>query len=474
MFGSRRFLFDLYGKYAKMNKNGRILIIDDNKELLVALKLCLSSYFESIDTLSSPNQVLNQISNISYNLILLDMNFSPGQTTGNEGIYWLKRIKEADPSVGIVLITAFGDVSLVVKTIREGAIDFILKSWDESKIVSTILSALKIHNSEKKINTLEQKGQQLKQQIDDQNRMYIGNSEAMQKVIQLTEKVAVTNANVLILGENGTGKELIAREIHRLSNRSDDIFVKVDLGAITESLFESELFGYRKGAFTDAKTDRTGRLEVASGGTVFLDEIGNLSLDMQSKLLSVIQNREIFRLGDNRPVPVDIRLVSATNSDLHSEVEQMKFREDLFYRLNTIIIDLPPLRERREDIPYLAEMFLTELNSYYNKKVKIADKTMSYFLKHPWPGNIRELRHIVEKGVILAENDIMELEDIKAGSGKRLIKRTQSFNVMENERDLIKYALENFNWNISRASKELGIYRSTLYEKIAKYEITKD
>lgn len=457
-----------------MKKNGNLLIIDDNRELLTALKLCLSPYFKNIDLLSSPTQVMSKLNMLSYDLILLDMNFSRGQTSGNEGIFWLGRIQEADPLAGVVLITAFGDVSLAVKSVREGAIDFILKSWDESKIVSTVLSAMKIQESRKQIKTLKDKGRQLKSDIDDRHKLYYGKSPAMHKVRQMVKKVAATEANVLILGENGTGKELIAREIHRLSKRSEDIFVKVDLGAVSESLFESEIFGYRKGAFTDAKEDRPGRLEVASGGTIFLDEIGNLSPDMQSKLLSVLQNREVVRLGDHRAIPIDIRVVSATNKDLNAAIEVSEFREDLFYRLNTIIINLPALRQRRDDIPYLAKLFLDELNSEYSKQIRISEEAMDYLINHNWPGNIRELRHIVEKGVILAEDDLIRRSDVKTGSPGRKFRDMTSFKLDQNEKTLIEYVLEYYAWNISRAAKELGINRSTLYEKIARYEISKN
>lgn len=457
-----------------MVKKGKILIIDDNRDLLSALKICLSPYFNKIDLLNNPNRVTDYINKNIYDLILLDMNFSHGQTSGNEGIFWMNKIREINPWSGIVLITAYGDVSLAVKAMREGAIDFILKSWDESKIVSTVMAAMKIQESHKQIRLLKDKGHQLKSVIDDQHRLYYGHSGAMKNVKKMVEKVAATEANVLILGENGTGKELVAREIHRLSERSDDIFIKIDLGALTESLFESELFGYRRGAFTDAKEDKPGRLEVASGGTVFMDEIGNLSLDMQTKLLSVLQNREIIRIGDHRPFPVDIRIVSATNKDLHAAVEEMTFREDLFYRLNTIIINLPPLRERKEDILYLARIFLQELNDEYGRMVKLSRESEEYLLSHNWPGNIRELRHIIEKGVILAENEWIEVSDLRAGSSKKIFHDLKSYNLYDNEKRIITLALESFHWNISRVAKELGIHRTTLYDKIARYEISEN
>lgn len=454
-----------------MKKSGKILIIDDNRELLIALRICLAPHFETVDTLYDPNRIQSALENNFYDLVLLDMNFSPGQTTGNEGLYWMTKIRETDPGIGIVFITAYGDVSLAVKSVREGATDFILKSWDESKILSTLLAAMENTHSKKKIDSLRVKGKQISDDLNRRYRLHPGRSEAITHVMKMAGRVAVTDANILILGENGTGKELLAREIHRLSQRSDDIFVKVDLGAITESLFESELFGYRKGAFTDAKQDKPGRLEVASGGTLFLDEIGNLNISMQAKLLSVIQNREVTRLGEVRAVPIDVRIISATNMDIRAEVQNQNFREDLFYRLNTIIIDLPPLRERREDITYFADIFLDELNHEYSKNLLFSEGARVFLENHNWPGNIRELRHIVEKGVILATGDTIERSDLEYGSSNKTIKMEDTLNLASNEKNLIIRALQKFDGNISRTARELGINRSTLYEKMNRYEI---
>lgn len=454
-----------------MKDGGRILVIDDNRELLIALRICLEPHFGKVDTLYDPNRIKGTLEAAYYDLVLLDMNFSPGQTTGNEGFYWMKRIREIDPDVGIVFITAYGDVSLAVKSVREGAIDFILKNWDENKILSTVLSALQVNQSRKKIDKLKVKGRQMTDDLNRKFRFYPGRSEAMGQVMKMVEKVSVTDANIFILGENGTGKELIAREIHRLSGRNDDIFVKVDLGAVTESLFESELFGFRKGAFTDAKQDKPGRLEVASGGTLFLDEIANLSIGMQARLLSVIQNREVTRLGDVRPIPIDVRVISATNRDIRAEVENQNFREDLFYRLNTIIIELPPLRERREDIAFLADIFLDELNHEYSKGLKFSDSAKKYLDDYSWPGNVRELRHIVEKGVILAGTRFIERADLEYGNRRSNPRGAETLNLAENEKQVILKALQKHDGNISRAARELGINRSTLYEKIGRYEI---
>lgn len=454
-----------------MKKNGRILIVDDNQELLVALEMFLRPHFELIDTLKNPNQLISRMREQAYDIVLLDMNFTAGQNTGNEGLYWMGQIQEKDPEVAVVLITAFGDVSLAVKAMKEGACDFIQKDWDEAKILNTLLATLKMQESKKKIRNLKAREQHLSGKIQQEYRMYKGDSPAMQKVLRMVEKVAATDANVLILGENGTGKEVIAREIHRLSARSEEIFVSVDLGSLTASLFESELFGYKKGAFTDAKADKQGRFELAGGGTLFLDEIGNLDMNQQAKLLSVLQNREFVRLGEVHPRPLDIRLITATNADLHQQVDDMRFREDLFYRINTIIVELPPLRERKEDIAGLAQSFLQEFMEEYRKELRFSREALSFLNNYNWPGNIRELRHLVEKGVILAEGREIEPEDMKQGGKRVSTAGIETLNLADQEKALIRRAIDVCEGNISKAAKELGINRSTLYEKMRRYEL---
>ncbi|MFP4023027.1 MAG: sigma-54-dependent transcriptional regulator [Thiohalospira sp.] len=454
-------------------KKGKILIIDDNEELLIALRLFLSEHFSVIDTIKNPNLIPDYLRQKTYDLVLLDMNFSAGVNTGNEGIYWMKQVLEKDPNISIILITAYGDVELAVKAMKEGATDFIQKSWDEKKILSTILSAYNLQQSKVRIKNLEQKQKHLSERIDQKYSTIIGKSSAIKNVLQLVDKVAPTDANILITGENGTGKEVIAREIHRKSNLSDEVFVNVDLGAISQNLFESELFGSVKGAFTDAKEDRTGRFEIASGGTLFLDEIGNLPVELQFKLLTVIQNKEIYRVGSNKPISVDIRLICATNMDLDKMVQENKFRQDLLYRINTIQIELPPLRERTDDIPLLANFFLQKYSEKYQKApLKFSEQALKKMKEHSWPGNIRELQHTIEKAVILCDNkEIKEEHCWPDGEKKTKVFAPNTFNLDENEKIIIENAIAKHKGNLSAAAKELGINRSTLYKKIEKYGI---
>jgi len=456
-----------------MSKNkGKILIVDDNEELLIAFRFFLSKHFGQIDTIKNPNLILERLRTETYDIILLDMNFSAGVNSGNEGIYWMKQILEKDSNASVVLITAYGDVELAVNAMKEGAVDFIQKSWDEEKILSTILSAYNLRLSKLKIENLEQKQKHLSEKIDSKFNNVVGKSQAIQEVFHMIDKVATTDANILILGENGTGKEVIAREIHRKSNRANEVFVSVDLGSLQENLFESELFGHAKGSFTDAKEDRVGRFEIASGGTLFLDEIGNLPLPLQAKLLTAIQQKEIYRLGSNKSISVDIRLICATNKNPDEMVENNQFREDLLYRINTIKIDLPPLRERNEDINQLAEFFLQKYSEKYNKTgLKFNHSTLTKLNQHEWPGNVRELQHIIEKAVILCEDEVI-LTNHCWPQGEN-IKNTlaKSLNLDENEKVLIEKAIQKYKGNISSAAKELGINRSTLYKKMEKYEI---
>ncbi|HAF29413.1 MAG TPA: sigma-54-dependent Fis family transcriptional regulator [Bacteroidales bacterium] len=454
-------------------KKGKILIVDDNEELLIAFKFFLSKHFDKISTIKNPNLIPEYLGKESYDIILLDMNFKAGVNTGNEGIFWMKQILEKDPNASVVLITAYGDVELAVNAMKEGAADFIQKSWDEEKILSTILSAYNLRLSKLKIENLEQKQKHLSEKIDSKFSNIIGESAAMKAVFNMIEKVSITDANVLILGENGTGKEVIAREIHRKSKRANEVFVNVDIGALQENLFESELFGHTKGSFTDAKEDRAGRFEIASGGTLFLDEIGNLPLQLQSKLLTAIQNKEICRVGSNKPISVDIRLICATNKNPDEMVEKSTFREDLLYRINTIKINLPPLRERGEDIVLLADFFLVKYTDKYNKpNLKFNLNTISKIKQYSWPGNIRELQHSIEKAVILCDEKII-LPGHLWSEGEKQQKNTapKTFNLDENEKSLIEKAIQKYKGNISSAAKELGINRSTLYKKMEKYGI---
>ena len=457
-----------------MVKSGSILIVDDNEEFLIALKLFLSPHFNEVITENNPETILSLIQNQSYDLILLDMNFRAGINTGNEGIYWLQKIKEVDDDATVVFITAYGDVQLAVKSVKEGAADFIQKSWDEKKILSTVLAAFQLSKTKSEIKKLKHKQQHLADSINDGFQLCKGPSKSMKEVYQTIDKVAGTDVNVLITGENGTGKEVIAREIHRLSLRSNEIFVAVDISALNENLIESELFGHKKGAFTDAKSDRTGRFEVASGGTLFLDEIGNLSLSAQLKLLSVLQTRKITKVGDNKSIEIDVRLISATNMPIEKMIKEGTFREDLLYRINTIHIHLPPLRERMEDLPVLANTFLSGLKEKYKKlALEFKKSTLHQLAKHKWPGNIRELQHTIEKAVIMTSDNFIKPDDLMFQTVEKTEndKVSKSYNLANHEKVLIEKALKKFGWNMSKTAEELGINRSTLYDKIKKYEL---
>ncbi len=451
----------------------RILIADDHKAVLRSLAQLLEEEFNEVTAISNPNLIPGMLQEHDFDVILLDMNFSAGINTGNEGIYWLNHILKSDPLAVVIMITAYGDVELAVRAMKEGATDFVLKPWDNDKLVATVQSGLKLRRSKSEAENYRNKQTHLAGEIDKPFHNMIGHSAKFQEVARTVSKVAATGANVLILGENGTGKEVIAREIHRQSDRSGELFISVDMGAITESLFESEMFGHVKGAFTDARSDHPGRFEVASGGTLFLDEIANLSVSMQAKLLTALNNREITRVGASRPIPVEFRLICATNKDIGEMIRQDLFREDLYYRINTIEIVLPPLRERKEDIVPLANHFLGIYSDKYRKhdlrlSVKAADKLKLY----TWPGNIRELRHAVEKTVILTESDSIGPDDflLQASAGTQpAADKPRSF--AEIEKQSIINALENNRGNVVRAARELGIARQTLYNKMDKYEL---
>nr|WP_319401114.1 sigma-54 dependent transcriptional regulator [uncultured Carboxylicivirga sp.] len=453
-------------------KEGSILIVDDNKDLLLALKLYLNPHFEKIVTEHNPNRIKEHLSKHAFDIVLLDMNFKTGINNGNEGLFWMNEIKQTDTDIAVVFITGYSDVELAVRTIKKGAADFIEKSWDERKILSTLLSVYQLQKSKKSITQLKKKQQHLKECINDQQDVFIGNSEAIQQITKVVQKVAPTDVNVLILGENGTGKEVMARHIHHLSNRREEIFVAVDLGAIHENLFESELFGHKKGAFTDAKEDRTGRFELASGGTLFLDEIGNLSLAAQAKLLAALQNREITPVGGTHPIKVDIRLICATNMPLEKMVAEGSFREDLLYRINTISIELPSLRNRKEDIPGLAHFFLNKQSDKYKKgKMSFTADAIELMQDQSWPGNIRELQHIIEKAVILADDTTIDKDDLFLSVNNNKALDENHFNLIDHEKLLIEKAIRNCKGNMSKAAKKLGINRSTLYDKIKKYDL---
>jgi two-component system response regulator HydG len=454
-----------------VNEGGKILMIDDDEDVLLAAKMLLKKFNFQVIIEKNPNKIPFLLNNDTYDVILLDMNYSKDTTSGKEGFQWLAQIKERDPQAVVILITAFGDVEMAVKALKEGATDFILKPWQNEKLIATISTAIKLKKSYNEVDKLKKAKQMLEEQISQPFRDIIGNSQAMGDVFGLIDKVAKTDANILILGENGTGKELIARAIHQKSLRKDNSFISVDMGAITETLFESELFGHKKGAFTDAREDRPGRFELANSGTLFLDEIGNLSMSLQSKLLSVLQSRQVTRVGANNHTEIDIRLVCATNMPLHQMVKEGKFRQDLLYRINTVEIQIPPLSERVEDIPLLANHFVGYYSRKYRKEIaSITPEAMVKLKKYPWPGNVRELQHAIERAVIMADSSSLQESDFLF-SRKSEGPSTDSLNLDEVEKTAVQKALQLHNGNISKAADELGLTRASLYRRMEKYGI---
>ncbi|MGW8315073.1 MAG: sigma-54-dependent transcriptional regulator [Bacteroidales bacterium] len=452
--------------------NGRnLLIADDNRNVLNALSLLLSSEFDSVKTLQHPNRLLEELSAREYDVVLLDMNFTAGHQTGNEGIYWLREIKASFSRVEVVMFTAYADVELAVKALKEGATDFVVKPWDNDKLLATLQAASRIARSKREISVLKTRERGARQQLNKGGEI-IYRSPAMSKILDMVGKVAPTDANILITGENGTGKELIAREIHRHSLRSDGFFVLTDLSALTESLFESELFGHKKGAFTGAEEDREGKFLLANGGTLFLDEIGNIPLHLQAKLLTVLQTRQISPVGSNRMIPLDIRIISATNQPIDQLAGTGKFREDLLYRINTIRLHLPALRERTEDIPVLAAHFIDHYSRKYHKPPFRLDTGLTERLQRmPWPGNIRELQHTMEKMVILSENGKPDFSSLNDAEPKFTSALDEPLTLEEMEEKVIRATLARSGNNLTAAASSLGISRPTLYGKIKKYGI---
>ncbi|MEE9362034.1 MAG: sigma-54 dependent transcriptional regulator [Cellulophaga sp.] len=451
--------------------DGNILVVDDNKSVLSALEILLQFEYKSVQTISNPNQLPSFPNLNSIDIVLLDMNFSAGVNTGNEGLYWLREIKKKTPNMAVIMMTAYGAVDLAVMALKEGAIDFVLKPWNNEKLLATVKSAYLLRKSQKEVHKLKENESNLKQLINQDKNYIIGTSKALTSVLNLTRKVAKTDVNVLITGENGTGKELIARELHRMSTRKEEVFIAVDMGALSETLFESELFGHVKGAFTDAKEDRAGKFEAAHGGTLFLDEIGNLSLKTQAKLLSVIQNRVLNRVGSNKPIHVDIRLVCATNGNLEQMVKEGLFREDLLYRINTIHIEVPALREREGDVLILGEFYLKKFASKYDKiGLRMNSSAQEKLMEYNWPGNVRELQHTIERAVILCDGNVLKPTDFLLHNKSTLSFGNSPVSLDEMEKLMIKNALNTHEGNYSAAADELGISRQTLYNKLKKWE----
>ena len=451
-----------------MTKQGTILVVDDNKGILTAVQMLLGTYFEKVITISTPNKIKATLHDENIDVVLLDMNFSAGINTGNEALFWLSEIKKEDASIQVVLFTAYADIDLAVRGIKEGAADFVVKPWDNAKLLETLKTAYNIRTANRKGISIATD----KLVVSKESGMFWGESNAMQQLRSLIEKVARTDANILVTGENGTGKEMLAREIHLLSNRKKETLVPVDMGAITETLFESELFGHVKGAFTDARADRPGKFEVANKGTLFLDEIGNLSYHLQAKLLTALQRRSIVRVGSNTPIPVNIRLICATNRDLQEMVQKGDFREDLLYRINTIHVEIPPLRERPEDIVPLTEIFLSKYTKIYGKTAMCLSLDAKEKLKaQPWFGNIRELEHTIEKAVIIAERSVLDGNDFDFPRAKKKPVTKEATTLEEMEYNMIKNAMDKYSGNLSLVASQLGISRQTLYNKIKRYEL---
>lgn len=445
-------------------------MIDDDEDVLLAAKMLLKKQNHHVIIEKNPNKIPFLLNNDSYDVILLDMNYSKDITSGKEGFYWLDQILQRDPNAVVIMITAFGDVEMAVKALKQGATDFILKPWQNEKLVATIATAIRLKQSYNQVDKLKKAKEMLEEQISKPFGEIIGQSTAIREVFALIDKVAKTDANVLILGENGTGKELIARAIHQRSLRKDNSFVSVDMGAITETLFESELFGHKKGAFTDAREDRPGRFELASGGTLFLDEIGNLSMSLQSKLLSALQSRQVTRVGSNQPVAVDIRLICATNMNLIKMVQDGTFRQDLLYRINTVEIHVPPLTDRVEDIPLLANHYLNHYAKKYHKPVNtIAPEAMDKLKRYAWPGNIRELQHAIERAVIMTDSASLQETDFLLSRSLSSTSPSNTLNLDEVEKAAIAKALQMHSGNISKAADELGLTRASLYRRMEKY-----
>jgi DNA-binding NtrC family response regulator len=453
-------------------KVGKVLAIDDNEDILFALKLLLKQHVEKIDSINNPNLIPETLAAEDYDVILLDMNFTRDAISGQEGFDWLQRILEIDPQAVVVFITAYGDAEKAVKAIKSGATDFVLKPWQNEKLLATLSASVKLKRSRMEADSLRSRHRGIVHAMNMPFHDFIGSSDSMIHVFNTIQKVAKTDANVLILGENGTGKELVARALHRDSPRKDEVFISVDLGALSESLFESELFGHEKGAFTDAKAEKQGRFEIASGGTIFLDEIGNLSLAMQTKLLTIIERREVTRVGSNKPIKIDVRLICATNNNLMDMVTQGLFRQDLIYRVNTVEIHLPPLRERGGDIELLSRHFLQTYSKKYKKTARsISAAGLKKLNQYSWPGNVRELQHAIERAVIMSDHTTLEPDDFFLSSPTRKAGdlEFENYNLDEIEKTVILKVLKQAQGNITQAAQELGLTRTSLYRRMEKY-----
>jgi DNA-binding NtrC family response regulator len=449
-----------------------ILIVDDDLDILVSARIFLKQHFQTVHICQDPKELHQQLTQQETDIVLLDMNYRRGTNDGREGLYWLKFLRETDPTLIVILMTAYGDVELAVESLKTGATDFILKPWNNEKLLATLTAAWTLRSTSKKLQKAEQVQESMQNDLmGGSSPMVTGGSGSMQSILHTISKAAPTDANILILGENGTGKQVVASEIHRLSNRSSSVFIHIDLGALHANLFESELFGHAKGAFTDAREDKPGRFELAEGGTLFLDEIGNLPLHLQSKLLHVLQNRTVTRVGESKERKVNIRLICATNMPLQKMVQEGTFREDLLFRINTVELFLPPLRERTEDIRSLVSQFLQQFNTKYRKNLTLHREAYDALMRYKWPGNIRELQHVMERAVIMAEGEDIREGDLHLSKAKPDSETTltSGLDLGSMEQLLIKTALEKHKGNISKAATELGLTRAALYRRMEKF-----
>lgn len=462
--------------------SGAILIVDDDEDILVAVKLLLKRHFDTVITCNDPENIPVLLAAHSFDAILLDMNFGPGESSGEQGFHWLSKIMEIDPQAVVIMITAHGGVNVAVEAMKRGATDFVAKPWQNEKLVATISTSVKLRRSRSEAAKLKQTNRALAAVASAPAQPILGNSPAIAEVLSVIKRTAPTDANVLILGENGTGKELVARELHRLSNRAGEVFMSVDMGAITESLFESELFGHKKGAFTDARDDRVGRLQAAEGGTLFLDEIGNLPLHLQAKLLTVLEQRQVVPVGSDKPVPIEVRVIAATNVPLDKLKDESIFRQDLLFRLNTVEVHVPPLRDRRQDIPEIARHYADVYCKKYDKPSKeFSQSAMDAVVNSDWPGNVRALRHAIERAVILSEEGQFSASDFALqpsnaphasepnASRPAMDAVPDDLNLERLEKTAISGALKKHRFNISHAAKELGITRAALYRRMEKH-----
>lgn len=456
-----------------MKQKAKILILDDDNYVLLSLRILLEQHYSDVRGINNPSQLETALEENEFDIVVLDMNFTAGDTSGKDGLRYLQQIKKANPKASVLLLTAYGEIDLAVEAMRLGAYDFLVKPWENEKLLATIKTAFDLNASARKIEQLESGKSVLLQELNAPFDEIIGESTGIKKVFSQIEKVAKTEANVLITGENGTGKELVARAIHRASSRANEIFLNVDMGAISETLFESELFGHKKGAFTDAMSDRIGKFEAANGGTLFLDEIGNLPLALQAKLLRVIQDQKVTRVGENKSIDLDIRLICATNANLEELVKIEQFRQDLLFRINTIEIELPPLRERAEDIPLLAQHFLEVYKQKYRKSgLYVADYVFNRLQKYDWPGNIRELQHAIERAVIMSDGKQLQVSDFNLKeTNEAELESLDSFNLDQIEKWAIESAIKKHQGNISHAAQELGLSRGALYRRMEKYDL---